>query len=137
MFMVLRRRFVTAYAILALAVTGIGVATWMGTEQHRAAPVAPGAVVLVDNFLGAVQQGDLVTACRLFSSFPACDPSIGLFPLKTYRVLPAEETVGGFDVPATLNGEYAIFSIRAQLGRYRIDDIIADPAAAIPAQFST
>ena len=136
--MVLRRRFVTAYAILALVVAGVGVATWMATEQHRAAPVAPGAVVLVDTFLGAIQRGDLVTACRLFSSFPACDPSIGLFPLKSYRVLPAEETVDGFDVPATLNGEYALFSVQtARLGGYRIADIIADPAAAIPAQFSS
>ena len=136
--MVLRRRFVTAYAILALAVAGVGVATWTATEQHRATPVAPGAVVLVDNFLGAIEQGDLVTACRPFSSFPACDPSIGLFPLKSYRVLPAERTVDGFDVPATLNGEYAIFSVQmARLGGYRLADIIANPAAAIPAQFSS
>ena len=52
-------------------------------------------------------------------------------------MLPAERTVDGFDVPATLNGEYAIFSIVARLGGYRLADIIANPAAAIPAQFSS
>jgi hypothetical protein len=130
-----RRRFLVAYAILAIATAAIGVGTWKASTLHRPHPVGPGAVRLVDSFLGAVQRGDLVTACRLFSSYPACDPQIGVFPLKTYRIGRAEVAVGGFDVPATLNGEYALFSVKGRLGNYRIDDIVADPAGPIQAEF--
>ena len=133
--MVLRRRFVTAYAILALAVAGIGVATWQASSAHRPTPLAPEAVVLVESFLGAVQQGDLITACRLFSGYPACNPSLGTFPLKTYEVLSAQPAVDGVDVPARLNGQYALFSMQRQLGGYRIADIVADPAPEIQAGY--
>lgn len=69
------------------------------------------------------------TACRLFSGLPACDPSVVPPPLRNYRVLPAEPAVDGVDVPATLNGEYALFSLTGRFGRYRIVDVVADPAA--------
>ena len=131
----LRRRFLVAYAVLGLALAGSGAAAWKATTLHRAKPLAPGAVILVEHFLGAVQQGDLITVCRLFSSYPACRPDIGFSPLKSYRVMPAEPTVDGVDVPATLNGQYVLFTISQSLGRYSIDDIVGDPAPAIPAQF--
>jgi hypothetical protein len=134
-FVVLRHRFVTAYAILALAVAGVGVATWRASTAHRPSPLAPEAVVLVENFLGAVQQGDLVTACRLFSGYPACNPSLGTFPLKTYEVLAAQPAVDGVDVPARLNGQYALFSMRHQIGGYQIADIVADPSPEIQAAY--
>jgi hypothetical protein len=126
---IFRTRFLAAYAVLALALTASAGATWKLASAHRPPPLAPGAVVLVKRFLGAVRQRDLVTACRLFSAFPACDPSVGLAPLTSYRVLPAQPAVDGVDVPATLNGQYALFSVAEHLGRYRIVDVVADPAA--------
>jgi hypothetical protein len=133
--MAFRRRFLVAYAALGVALAASGVAAWKGSTLHRPKPLAPGAVLLVERFLGAVQQGDLVTACRLFDSYPACDPRVGLAPLKTYRVLPAEPAVDGVDVPATLNGEQALFTVASRPGGYRIDDIVADPAGFAQSQF--
>ncbi len=130
--MVQRPRFLAAYTLLATALAASSVATWKLSSAHRPGPLAPGAVVLVRNFLVAVQQGDLVTACRLFSAYPACDPSIVPPPLRTYEVEPAEPAVDGVDVPATLNGEYALFSVAGDAGRYRIVDIVADPSAYGP-----
>jgi hypothetical protein len=125
----LRPRLLAAYAVLALALAASGAATWKLAAEHRPGPLAPGAVDLVDRFLASVQQGDLKTACRLFSALPACDPSVHAPPLQTYKVFPAEATVGGVDVPATLDGEYVLFSIAARRGGYRIVDVIADPSA--------
>jgi hypothetical protein len=133
--MAFRRRFLLAYAVLGLAVAASGAAAWKASTMHRSKPLAPGAVLLVERFLGAIQQGDLVTACRLFDSYPACDPRVGLAPLKSYRVLPAEPAVDGVDVPATLNGEQALFTVQARPGGYRIDDIVADPAGFTQSQF--
>jgi hypothetical protein len=130
--MVQPSRFLPAYALLAVALVASGAATWRLASGHRPGPLAPGAVVLVERFLGAVQQGDLKTACRLFSAYPACDPTIVPPPLRSYEVQPAEAAVGGVDVPATLNGEYALFSVSKRLGRYWIVDIVADPAAFSP-----
>jgi hypothetical protein len=76
-----------------------------------------------------VQEGDLKTACGLFSAFPACEPAGYAPPLVTYKVFPAEAAVDGVDVPATLDGEYVLFSIAPRRGGYRIVDVIADPAA--------
>lgn len=135
--MVQRRRFLAAYAALALLLAGSSTATWRLASHHRPGPLAPGAVALVQTFLESVQQGDLKTACRLFSSFPACDPSVRPPPLTSYRVQPAELAVDGVDVPATLNGEYALFTIAERLGHYRIVDIVADPAAFDPAALLT
>src|SRR6266851_10305579 len=128
MFMVFRRRFLLAYGLLGLALATGGTATWKLAAAHRAGPLAPGAVVLVKRFLGAIQHGDLKTACGLFSAFPACDPTVTPPPLQAFEVFPAELAVDGVDVPATLNSEYALFSISEHLGRYRINDIVADPA---------
>jgi hypothetical protein len=83
----------------------------------------------VNTFLTSIQQGDLTTACRLFSGFPACDPTVTPPLLQEFEVFPAELAVDGVDVPATLNAEYALFSISEHLGRYRIVDVVADPAA--------
>src|SRR6266536_4195261 len=83
--MVLRPRFLLAYGLLALALAASGTATWKLASAQRPGPLAPGAVVLVERFLGAVQQGDLKTACRLFSAFPACDPTITPPPLQEDR----------------------------------------------------
>jgi hypothetical protein len=128
--MVFRARFLTAYAVLSVTFVASGAAAWKLEHEHRPAPLAPGAVAVVESFLSALQQGDLKTACRLFSGLPACDPSVVPPPLQKYTVLPAEPAVGGVDVPATLNGEYALFSMsRVGLGHYRIVDVIADPAA--------
>jgi hypothetical protein len=74
-------------------------------------------VVLVEQFLGAVQHGDLKTACSLFSAFPACDPTVTPPPLQELKVFPAELAVEGVDVPATLNSEYALFTVSEHLGR--------------------
>ena len=133
MLVVLRKRFLSAYALLALVLAGSGAATWGLASRHRPAPLAPGAVALVTEFLEAVQQNDLRTACRLFSALPTCDPAISTAPLERYQVFAAELAVGGYDVPATLNGEPALFSIAERRGRYRIVDIVADPAAFDPA----
>jgi hypothetical protein len=122
-------RFVAAYGLLALALALSGAATWKLAAEHRPGPLAPGAVDLVDRFLASVQRGDLKTACRLFSALPACDPSSYAPPLVSYRVFPAEEAVGGVDVPATLDGQYVLFSIAGYRGGYRIVDVIADPSA--------
>jgi hypothetical protein len=130
--MVPRRRFLAAYAALVLMTIAASTATWRLAQQHRPGPLAPGAVVLVQTFLGALQHGDLNKACRLFSSLPSCDPTSTAPLLRSYTVSPAEPAVDGVDVPATLNGEYAVFSIAERLGRYRIVDIIADPAAFSP-----
>jgi hypothetical protein len=124
-----RSRFIAAYGLLVLALAFTGTATWKLAFEHRPGPLAPGAVDLVDHFLASVQHGDLKTACRLFSALPACDPAAYAAPLLTYQVFPAEEAVGGVDVPATLDGEYVLFSIASRRGGYRIVDVIADPSA--------
>ena len=122
-------RFLAAYGLLALALGLSGAATWRLAAEHRPGPLAPGAVDLVDRFLASVQQGDLKTACRMFSALPACDPASYAPPLVSYTVFPAEEAVGGVDVPATLDGQYVLFSIVTRRGGYRIVDVIADPSA--------
>jgi hypothetical protein len=127
--MVYRRRFLAAYVVLALGLAASSTATVSLASKHRPGPLAPGAVALVSTFLGSIQHGDLTTACRLFSAFPACDLTITPPVLQSYDVQPAEAAVDGVDVPATLNGEYALFSVSERLGRYRIDDVVADPAA--------
>jgi hypothetical protein len=134
MSMPLRHRFVVAYAVLALAVAGSGFATWQVVGMQRPKPLAPGAVLLVKQFLGALQQGDLLTVCRMFSGFPSCSPGVGLGELKSYRVMAAEPAVDGVIVPATLNGQDALFSVKPRAGGYRIDDILADPAGPVQAQ---
>jgi hypothetical protein len=135
--MVPPRRFLPAYALLAAALAASGLATWHLSTGHRRGPLAPEAVVLVDRFLSAVQRGDLKTACRLFSAYPSCDPTVVPPPLQSYEVQPAEAAVGGVDVPATLNGEYALFSVSKRLGHYWIVDIVADPAAFSPLAIPT
>ena len=40
--------------------------------------------------------------------------------------------MGGVDVPATLNDEYALFSIAERHARFPIVDIVAEPAAFSP-----
>lgn len=124
-----RPRFLAAYALLGLALALSGAASWKLASDHRSGPLAPGAVDLVDRFLASVQEGDLKTACGLFSGFPACTPAAYAPPLRTYEVFPAEAAVGGVDVPATIDGEYVLFSIASRLGGYRIVDVIADPSA--------
>jgi hypothetical protein len=124
-----RSRFLAAYALLTLALTASGVATWKLAAEHRPGPLAPGAVDLVERFLASVQRGDLKTACGLFSALPACGPAAYAPPLRTYEVFPAEQAVGGVDVPATLDGEYVLFSIVPRRGGYRIVDVIAAPSA--------
>ncbi len=124
-----RSRFLAAYALLALAVALSATASWRLAAVHRSGPLAPGAVDLVERFLASVQHGDLKTACRLFSALPACDPTLHPPPLRSYEVFPAEEAIGGVDVPATLDGEYVLFSIAPRPGGYRIVDVIADPSA--------
>jgi hypothetical protein len=124
-----RPRFLAAYGSLALALALSGIATWSLAAEHRPRPLAPGAVDLVEHFLASVQHGDLKTACGLFSALPACDPGAYAPPLRTYEVFPAEEAIGGVDVPATLDGEYVLFSIAARRTGYRIVDVIADPSA--------
>jgi len=125
----LRPRFLAAYVVLATALAASGAATWKLAGEHRPGPLAPGAVDLVDRFLASVQQGDLKTACRLFSALPACAPAAYVPPLLSYEVFPAEEAVGGVDVPATLDGQYVLFSITSRSGVYQIADVIADPSA--------
>jgi hypothetical protein len=127
--------FLAAYALLAFALGATGDLTWKLAADHRPGPLAPGAVDLVDHFLASVQQGDLKTACGLFSAFPACAPAAYAPPLQTYEVFPAEAAVGGVDVPATLDGEYVLFSITSRRGGYRIVDVIADPSSfsSVPA----
>ncbi len=132
MLVVHRRRFLGAYAALAVVLAALGAATWRLAPGHRPGPLAPGAVVLVERFLAAVQSGDLRTACGLFSSFPACNPKVTSPPLRTYEVYAAEAAVDGVDVPATLNGQYALFSIVTRRGGYRIEDVIADPSSLAP-----
>ena len=127
--MVHRRRFMAAYVVLALGLAASSIATVSLASKHRPGPLAPGAVALVNTFLSSIQQGDLTTACHLFSAFPACDRTITPPALHSYEVEPAEAAVDGVDVPATLNGEYALFSILERLGHYRIVDVVADPAA--------
>jgi hypothetical protein len=125
-----RSRFLAAYGLLALALALSGTATWKLSAEHRPGPLAPGAVHLVEHFLASVQEGDLKTACGLFSAFPACDRAAYAPPLRSYEVFPAEEAIDGVDVPATLDGEYVLFSIAAaRRGGYRIVDVIADPSA--------
>jgi hypothetical protein len=121
--------FLAAYALLALALGLSVTATWKLASERHPGPLAPGAVDLVERFLASVQQGDLKTACRLFSALPACDPAAYAPPLRTYEVFPAVAAVGGVDVPATLDGEYVLFSIARRPGGYRIDDVVADPSA--------
>jgi hypothetical protein len=124
-----RPRFLAAYALLVLALAASGTATWKLAAEHRPGPLAPGAVDLVEHFLASVQHGDLKTACGLFSAFPACLPAAYAPPLLAYKVFPAEAAVDGVDVPATLDGEYVLFSIAPRRGGYRIVDVIADPSA--------
>ena len=125
-------RFLAAYALLGLALAFTGAASWKLASDQRSGPLAPGAVDLVDRFLASVQQGDLKTACGLSSAFPACDPTAYAPPLGTYEVFQAEAAVGGVDVPATLDGEYVLFSITSLRGGYHIVDVIADPSALSP-----
>jgi hypothetical protein len=128
----LAARFLAAYALLVVALAASVSATWKLASEGHPGPLAPGAVDLVERFLASVQQGDLKTACRLFSALPACDPAAYAPPLHTYEVFPAEAAIGGVDVPATLDGEYVLFSIETRPGGYRIADVIADPSALSP-----
>jgi hypothetical protein len=125
----IRSRLLVAYGLLALALAASGAATWKLAVEHRPGPLAPGAVDLVDHFLGAVQRGDLKTACHIYSALPACNPKAYAPPLRSYEVFPAEAAVDGVDVPATLDGQYVLFSIVTRRGGYRIVDVIADPSA--------
>jgi hypothetical protein len=124
--------FLAAYGLLAVALAVSGTATWKLASERRPGPLAPGAVHLVEDFLASVQQGDLKTACRLFSALPACDPTFVAAPLYSYEVEPAELAVGGIDVPATMNGEHVLFSLAPRSHGYRIIDVIADPSAFSP-----
>ena len=110
-------RFLAAYALLGLALAFSGTASWKLASDHRSGPLAPGAVDLVDRFLASVQQGDLKTACGLFSAFPACDPNRVRAASEHVRGLPGRGCCRRSRRAGTLDGEYVLFSIASRARR--------------------
>ena len=76
----------------------------------------------------ALQSGHRETACRLFDLPSIC--ASALTPrVQRFTVARAEATVDGYDVPATIDGEQALFQLTARPGGYRIVDVLADPTS--------
>jgi hypothetical protein len=123
----MRRRFLIGYALVFLVLAAEGVVAWRVLADRPKPALAPGAVALVKRFATAVQEGDLRTACRLFSALPSCSAGVAAPTLRTFHVYPAQAAVDGYDVPAVLDGQYALFSIADDRGVYRIVDVVADP----------
>jgi hypothetical protein len=111
--------------VAALALAG-ALAPAAGAREAKKA-YAPQAVALVRRYLGALQRGDVRTACRLFSVPSVCgagaDAHVGRFTLS-----PARPTVDGVEVEALIDSEDALFELVASHGRYRIVDVVVDPA---------
>jgi hypothetical protein len=135
--MSLRLRFTLAYGLLALLLAGAGLAAVFSgsTRGTSATPVSPRALALVDRFLHALQTGDKSTACQLFDALPGCTGA-GTIPAATVTRLPAEATGTQVDVPVIIDGQYALIALVESHGRYRIDDIVADPTIDLTPPFA-
>jgi hypothetical protein len=111
--------------VAALALAG-ALAPPAGAHEAQKA-YAPRAVSLVRSYLGALQRGDIRTACRLFSVPSVCaagaEAHVGHFTLS-----PARPTVDGVEVEAMIDSEDALFELVASHGRYRIVDVVVDTA---------
>ena len=86
---------------------------------------APQAAALVRRYLGALQHGDVQTACRIFSVSSVC--AAGANPrVERFTLSPARPTVDGVEVEATIDAQDALFQLVASHGRYRIVDVVVD-----------
>jgi hypothetical protein len=135
---VLARRLRPAHAALVAVAAVSGFGTWGLFRPARAPrpspvpvrsaqPIAPGAARVVTSYLQALQSGNRETACRLFYLQSVCSSKRVL--VGQFTVRPAEVVVDGFQVAVTVNGQNALFELAGRPGRYRIVDIVADPAS--------
>jgi hypothetical protein len=128
------RTLLLRLGLVCLAVAS-GLVTWLSfrsgspPEPARAVPrVAPGAVRLVTTYLRALQSGHRARACRLLELPSVC--SVATAPrVARFSVDPAELTVDGFDVHATVDGQDALFQLRMSGRTYRIVDVLTDPTS--------
>ncbi len=128
------RTWLLRFGLVCLAAAS-GLVTWVAFRPGappasvQAVPrVAPGAVRLVTTYLRALQSGHRATACRLLELPSVC--STGTAPrVASFSVDPAELTVDGFDVRATIDGQDALFQLRMRGRTYRIVDVLTDPTS--------
>jgi hypothetical protein len=86
---------------------------------------APQAVALVRRYLGALQRGDVRTACRIFSVPSVCAVGADV-RVEHFTLSPARPTVDGVEVEATIDSQDALFQLVASHGRYWIVDVVVD-----------
>jgi hypothetical protein len=133
----IRRRFALAYAVLACAAAGAGAVTLRAdlSGAHRQA-VDPRAIAVVTSFLDALTTGDKPKACRLFDALPGCAQKNGTVFAASYRILRPELGTDEVFVPVLIDGQYAMIAVEETHGRFRIDDIVADPSVDVMPPFA-
>jgi hypothetical protein len=128
----IRRRFQLAYVALAALLVPAAYLTVRTLQYRRPQPLAPQAVALVRRYLEILRAGDRAGACRIVE-LPSLCASSAPFEVQRFTVAPAQPTVNGVEVPATIDDEDALFVLSAgHRGVYRIVDVVAD-AARTPA----
>jgi hypothetical protein len=128
----LRTRVRLAYVALAGLLVPISYLTVHAFEYHPPKPLAPQAVALVRNYLETLQAGDRAGACRIVELPSLCTTSEPVV-VQHFTVSPAQPTVDGVQVPATIDDEYALFLLSAGRHGYRIDDVVAASSPLVAA----
>lgn len=124
-----RRHLVLAYGLLLCLVVGAGVAVLrLDLSAPRRQRVDPRAIAVVTSFLEALKAGNKAKACRLFDALPGCKERRGAVFAWSYSILPAELSTDEVFVPVLIDGQYALIAVEESHGRFRIDDIVADPS---------
>jgi hypothetical protein len=125
----IRRRFQLAYLALAGVLVPVGYVTARALEATPPKPLAPQAVALVERYLQTLHDGDRSAACRIVDLPSLCTTRASVV-VDRYTVSPAQPTVDGVQVRATIDDEDALFLLApARHGAYRIVDVVADSAS--------
>jgi hypothetical protein len=130
MSVLLRLRLRLAFLTLAGLLVPIGPVTVRASEYSTPKLLAPQAVALVKRYLAALQAGNTRRACRLFDVPSVCagNPHVRI---QKFTVSPAERTVDGVQVPATIDDEDALFQLELRRDSYRIVDLVANPGPPV------
>jgi len=128
-----RTRFRLAYVLLAGLLAPIAYVTVRAVEYQSPKPLAPQAVALVKHYLQTLQAGDRAGACRIVD-LPSLCTTDGPLVIDRFTVSPAQPTVDGVQVPATIDDEDALFLLSAGRHGYRIDDVVADSSPLVAAR---
>jgi hypothetical protein len=120
-----RTRIRLVYLALAGLRAPVPYLTVRALESHPPKPLAPQAVALVRRYLETLQAGDRAAACRIVD-LPSLCTSTQPLVVERFSVSPAQPTVDGVQVPATIDDEDALFMLSAGRRGYRIVDVVAD-----------